>query len=593
MKAKFLASFSLLAGLMASAQKDYSALVNPFIGTGGHGHTYPGASMPFGGIQLSPDSRMDDWDGSSGYHYSDSVIYGFSHTHLSGTGIPDYCDLLFQPFTGKTAWKKEEYRSPFSHKDEKAEPGYYEVLLRKGNIRAQLTTSLRSGIHQYTFPAGATTGSLLVDLVHRDEVLDATLEKVDAYTLRGFRRSKSWANDQQLYFYIRFEQAIRNYTVKHDGREDSVAVVEGKDLQAAMRFALGADRQLRCRVGISGVSMEGARLNLEQEMGRKTFAQVRQEARLAWNKELGKIDITGGTHNQQVVFYTALYHTCLVPNLFHDVDGNYRGTDGKVHNARRYTHYSVFSLWDTYRAYHPLMALINPGRTGDWVNTFLAQYDEGGMLPVWELAGNETFCMIGYHSVSVITDAWRKGIRNYEPERALKAMRSYAESNRFGLGAYKSMGYIPNDLEYESVSKTLEYAYDDWCIAQFATMNGVDSVYRRYIRRAQNYQNLFDPEAGHMRGKVQSRWHSPFDAREINNFYTEGNSWQYSFAAPHDMLRVLSDSMRMATNPVIIWPTSMPILHNRKKPRNWCTVFVRISIRIHLTDLSATRTVAR
>ncbi|RYE01366.1 MAG: glycoside hydrolase family 92 protein [Sphingobacteriales bacterium] len=521
--------------LQAFAQKDFTQLVNPFIGTGGHGHTYPGASMPFGMMQLSPDTRMDDWDGSGGYHYSDSVIYGFSHTHLSGTGIPDYCDLLLMPFSGPVKWKNTEYRSPFSHHTEKASPGYYEVRLKKGDILAQLTTSVRSGMHQYTFPSSATTGGLLIDLMHRDIVLDAALEKVDAYTVRGYRRSKSWADNQQFFFYIRFDAPIRSYTVRHGGREDSSSAVQGKDLQAALRFSLGTGHQLRCRVGISGVSWDGAKANLDGELGKKTFAQVQAEAKTAWNKELSKIDISGGTRDQQVAFYTALYHSNLVPNIYHDLSGDYRGTDGKVHNARRYTHYSVFSLWDTYRGYHPLMTILNPGRTADWINTFLAQYEEGGMLPVWELSGNETFCMIGYHSVPVIVDAWQKGIRNFDVQLALKAARSYAESDRFGLAYYRRQGYIANNQEHESVSKTLEYAYDDWCIAQLARSLGQDSVYRTYIRRAQHYKNLFDPSTGHMRGKLDARWYSPFEPREINNFYTEGNSWQYSFAVPQDI----------------------------------------------------------
>jgi predicted alpha-1,2-mannosidase len=525
----------LLLTFDLSAQKDYTTLVNPFIGTGGHGHTYPGASMPFGMMQLSPDTRMDDWDGSSGYHYSDSVIYGFSHTHLSGTGIPDYCDLLLMPFTGETKWNNTEYRSPFSHKTEVASPGYYEVLLEKGNIKAQLTTSVRAGIHQYTFPAGATSGSVFIDLQHRDEVLDSRLEIVDSRTVRGFRRSKSWAKDQHLYFYIRFDQPFLSGEGWNGTSVTRLQSLQGKTVKAALKFAFGASRQLRCRVGISGVSMDGARDNLEKELGNKSFAQVRVEARAAWNRSLGKIDIQGGTPNQQVTFYTALYHTYLVPNTWQDVNGDYRGTDGQVHRASGFTNHSVFSLWDTYRAYHPLMTILEPKRTNDWINTFLHQYKEGGMLPVWELSGNETFCMIGYHSVPVIADAWRKGIRGFDAKLALEAMRSYAESDRFGLAHYRAQGYIANDQGHESVSKTLEYAYDDWCIAQFARWNGDDSTYRRYIRRAQNYKNVFDPQTHLMRGKVQARWHSPYDPREINNFYTEGNSWQYSFAVPQDV----------------------------------------------------------
>ena len=522
--------FSLLA------QKDYSSLVNPFIGTGGHGHTYPGASMPFGMMQLSPDTRGADWDGSSGYHYSDSVIYGFSHTHLSGTGIPDYCDVLFMPFIGDVKWDSKEYRSTFSHKNEKANPGYYEVVLDKANIKAQLTTSVRSGMHQYIFPNNYKEGSVLIDLKWRDEVLESWIEKVSEYELRGFRRSKSWAQNQYLYFYIKFEKPIKNYFVLNDGGKIvSDSKVSGKSLKLAMKFDLSNNKFVRAKVGISGVSSEGAKLNLDSEIKDWNFDALKSKARTAWNKELSKIDIKGGTKEQQTVFYTALYHTFLVPNVFQDIDGQYRGTDLKIHKSGSATNYSVFSLWDTYRAYHPLMTIINQNKTKDWINTFLKQYEYGGMLPVWELSGNETFCMIGYHSVPVVLDAYQKGIRGFDTKLMLKAMRSYAESNRFGLNDYRVNGYVSNDKEHESASKTLEYAYDDWCIAQFAKMTGNDSVYKQYIQRAQYYKNLFDPSTHNMRGKIQGMWYHPFDPKEINNFYTEGNSWQYSFAAPQDI----------------------------------------------------------
>jgi len=519
-----------------AAQKDYTQLVNPFIGTGGHGHTYPGASMPFGMMQLSPDSRMADWDGSSGYHYSDSLIYGFSHTHLSGTGIPDYCDLLFMPFVGEVKWNNKEYRSTFSHRNEKASPGYYEVLLDKHKIKAQLTTSYRSGMHQYTFPSTAKDGANLIDLEHRDEVLEAWIEKVNDYELRGLRRSKSWAQNQYLYFYIKFEKPIKEFAVLDDaGRVQNTAMMQGKKLKAFVRFALDASKIAKAKVGISAVSAEGAKKNLESEIAHWEFGKVRTDAKTAWNKELSKIDIKGGTKDQQTTFYTALYHTFLAPNIFQDVDGSYRGTDSKIHRAAGFTNYTIFSLWDTYRAYHPLMTILKQKRTGDWLKTFLAQYQNGGMLPVWELAGNETFCMIGYHSVPVIVDAFNKGILKDNKQAYLDAMLSYAESNRFGLEHYRENGYIGNEKEHESVSKTLEYAYDDWCIAQFAKSLGNDSVYKRYIQRAQYYKNVFDPASRHMRGKVQSMWYAPFDAREINNFFTEGNSWHYSFAAPQDV----------------------------------------------------------
>lgn len=528
--------FCSLLQLSLHAQRDYSSLVNPFIGTGGHGHTYPGASMPFGMMQLSPDTRMADWDGSSGYHYSDSVIYGFSHTHLSGTGIPDYCDVLLMPYTGSVQWNHKDYRSTFSHQNEKASPGYYEVLLDKGKIKAQLTTSYRSGMHQYTFPVTTKEGAVLIDLKHRDEVLESWIEKVSDYELRGLRRSRSWAQNQYVYFSIRFERPIRKFAILNDsGALVNDARATGKNLKASVQFDLDASKTVRVKVGLSGVSAESAGLNLGQEIPHWNFEKVRTEAKAAWNKELSKVTIKGGTPDQQTVFYTALYHTFLVPNIYQDVDGQYRGTDLKIHKAVGFTNYTVFSLWDTYRAYHPLMTILNQKRTTDWINTFLRQYEWGGMLPVWELSGNETFCMIGYHSVPVITDAYQKGIRGFDAALALKAMRSYAESNRFGLDQYRAQGYISNDREHESVSKTLEYAYDDWCIAQFAKLTGSDSVYRAYTQRAQYYKNVFDPQTHNMRGKIQSQWQKPFDPKEINNFFTEGNAWQYSFAAPQDI----------------------------------------------------------
>lgn len=520
-----------------SGQQDLTRLVNPFIGTGGHGHTYPGASMPFGMMQLSPDTRMADWDGSSGYHYSDSVIYGFSHTHLSGTGIPDYCDILFMPFFGKVHWDNKDYRSGFSHKNEKASPGYYEVLLDKDNILAQLTSSFRSGMHQYQYDRAAKDHSLLIDLQHRDEVLDSWIEFVSPTEIRGFRRSKSWAQDQHLYFYAKFEQPIASFQVNSgNDSTNSLKYNRGKNLKAALRFKkTGRERTLRVKVGISGVSVEGARRNLETEIPHWDFNQVRKTAITEWNKELTKIKISGGTRDQQVVFYTALYHASLSPNIYQDVDGKYRGTDLRVHEASGFNNYSVFSLWDTYRTLNPLMTIINPNKTNDWIKTFLAQYQQGGMLPVWELSGNETFCMIGYHSVPVIVDAYQKGIRDFDANLALKAMLSYAESDRYGLKHYRERGYIGNEADHESVSKTLEYAYDDWCIAQFAKMLGNDKVYQEYLHRSQHYKNLFDPRTGHMRGKIQSAWFSPFDPREVNNFFTEGNSWHYSFAVQQDI----------------------------------------------------------
>ncbi len=530
---QFLLLFILVYNTL-SAQP--SSHVNPFIGTGGHGHTFPGATMPFGMMQLSPDTRLEGWDGCGGYHYSDSAIYGFSHTHLSGTGIADYCDVLLMPFTGEVKWKNKEYASPFSHKNEKASPGYYEVMLDKHHILAQLTTSLRSGMHQYTFDASAVEGKVLLDLQHRDEVLGSTLEMVNEYEVKGSRISKSWAKEQHLFFYIRFEKPIKRYRMALDDQPvNGLNKLEGKNIKSYFSFDLGEEKTVRLRIGISGVSTENAKQNLEQEISHWDFNRLKQQAENAWNSELGKIEIKGGTHDQQVAFYTALYHTMIAPNIYTDVNGEYRGTDLKVHKADGFTNYSVFSLWDTHRAQHPLQTIINKQRTNDWIKTFLAQYKAGGMLPVWELSGNETFCMIGYHAVPVIVDAWKKGVQGFDKELALKAMIDYAESNRFGLPANMKQGYVSNEDDHESTSKTVEYAYDDWCISEFAAQIGNMKISEQYRKRALNYRNLFDPRVKHIRGKVQGFWYSPFDATEVNNFFTEGNSWHYSFTAQQDI----------------------------------------------------------
>lgn len=451
--------------------------------------------MPFGMVQLSPDTRLKGWDGCSGYHYSDSAIYGFSHTHLNGTGIEDYCDILLQPTTGELKWNNEEYKSSFSHQEEKAYAGYYSVRLQKYNIQAELTSTLRTGLHKYTFPAGTKEGNVLLDLLHRDIVLDSWLEQVDEYTLKGMRQSRSWANKQTLYFAIRFSKPIKTYTVAlNEEVKGTLQKAEGRNIKAYSRFDVSDGQTLLVKVGLSSVSAEGALKNLDTEQPGFDFNQVHAQAKAAWNKELGKIEVDGGTPDEQTIFYTALYHASINPNTYMDVDGQYRGTDDRIHTAKDFTNYSVFSLWDTYRAYHPLMTIINQERTRDWINTFLAQDERGGMLPVWELSANETFCMIGYHSVPVITDAYLKGIRGFDGAKALKAMQRYAEGQRFGLPHYVASGFLSNDKEAESVSKTLEYAYDDWCIAQMAKALGQETTYRQYLQRAQQYKNLFDPD---------------------------------------------------------------------------------------------------
>jgi predicted alpha-1,2-mannosidase len=515
--------------------------VNPFIGTGGHGHTFPGATAPFGMVQLSPDTRLEGWDGCSGYHDSDSIIYGFSHTHLSGTGVADYCDILFMPKTGSTLWQNgykqgvdSGYASRFRKSEEEAGVGYYRVLLDDYQIEAELTASQRAGFHRYTFP-DSQNAQLIIDLTHRDEVLEADIEQVSDTEIIGFRKSNSWASEQYVYFYARFNQPIDSFVIAlNDSVHPGLQKVHHQHIKAALHFSLPVDTPLLAKVGISAVSARGAKRNLEEEIPHWDFDLTRNQTRNLWNKELDKIVIEG-TPQQKEIFYTSLYHTMIAPNVFMDVDGQYRGTDLQIHQASDFTNYTVFSLWDTYRATHPLYTIIDRDRTRDYIRTVLHQYKHGGQLPVWELAGNYTGCMIGYHSVPVIADAYRKGIQDFDTTLALEAMQHSAMQKHLGLAPYRTYGFIPAHLEHESVSKTLEYAYDDWCIATMARAMGKEEVYDQYIERAQYYKNLFDPQTGFMRPRMYGMWKDPFDPAEVDFNYTEANSWQYSFYVPQDV----------------------------------------------------------
>ncbi len=541
-KKAFLLLVSLAFSCMIYAQKTPVDYVNPFIGTGGHGHTYPGATMPFGMVQLSPDTRLEGWDGCGGYHYDDSYIYGFSHTHLNGTGVPDLCDILFMPTTGETRWNngsdgKPGYGSKFKHSSESAEPGYYKVVLDDYSITAELTATTRAGMHCYTFPGGAES-NVLVDLFHRDEVLESSIKVISNTRIEGLRRSRSWADNQYVYFVAEFSKPFTSFEIAVDNKTAAgmKAADNKKNIKAIFHFGNVAGEKILVKVGISAVSTGGAWLNLNREMPGWDFAAIRNNARFAWNKELMKIEVEGGSDVQKTVFYTALYHTMVNPNTYMDVDGSYRGRDLQVHNDASFTNYSVFSLWDTYRAFHPLMTIIDQKRTLDYIKTFLVQYSQGGLLPVWELDGNETFCMIGYHSVPVIVDAYLKGIRGFDTEMALQAMRKSAtREGNMGLAALDRKGYISTEDESESVSKTLEYSYDDWCISQFAKATGNMAEYVYFGKRAQNYKNVFDPSTGFMRARSNGGWFNPFDPFEVNFNYTEANAWQYSFSTVQDM----------------------------------------------------------
>lgn len=528
-----------------SQPRDLTRYVDPFIGTAGHGHTFPGATMPFGMVQLSPDTRLTGWDGCSGYHYSDQIIYGFSHTHLSGTGISDYGDILFMPTAGEVYLNPTNgdntdkgYASRFSHRNEKARPGYYSVKLDDDDILAELTVTRRAGLHRYSFPR-TERANIILDLSHRDKVLESYLHVIDSTHIEGFRRSQAWAKDQIVYFVAEFSRPFLESNIAiNDHISPGTADARGTNLKAAFRFSTADGQPVLVKVALSAVGIEGARKNLAAEIQDWDFDRVAMEASRVWNTELNKVEAAGGTETQLKNLYTALYHSMIAPNLFMDVDGQYRGRDFRVHTAAGFESYTVFSLWDTFRAAHPLYTIIDQKRTLDFIKTFLAQYEQGGRLPVWELAANETDTMIGYHAVSVMADAAAKDVDGFDRalrEQAFAAMKHSAELRHFGLGAYMDHGYIEMEEERESVSKTLEYAYDDWCIAEMARLLGNNEDYKRFLLRAQSYKNVFDSKSGFMRPRSNAGWLTPFDPREVTFSFTEANSWQYTFFVPQDI----------------------------------------------------------
>jgi predicted alpha-1,2-mannosidase len=512
----------------------YVNKVNPFIGTDGHGHTYPGATVPFGMVQLSPDTRLEGWDGCSGYHYSDTIIYGFSHTHLSGTGVADYCDILFMPARNHSKEENGYMVSTFNHQNEKAQPGYYQVFLDDHSVNVELTTTERAGFHRYTYD-GNCIANVSVNLEHRDEVLASGFQIINDTTIAGFRRSKSWAEDQFVFFYAIFSQPIETNKIFSENKLTDSLSVNSKNIRSNLYFTLQESCELLVKIGISAVDIKGAKQNLLTEIPHWDFELTKKNAQEKWDKSLSKIEVKGGTEAQQSTFYSALYHTMLSPNIFHDVDGRYRGTDIEIHQSNDFTNYTVFSLWDTYRAAHPLYTIIEQERTKDFVKTFFHQFKNGGKLPMWELAGNYTGCMIGYHAVPVIVDAYLKGIVTENIDSLYQAVKHSAMLDVLGIDAYKKYGFIPGNLEHESVSKTLEYAYDDWCIAQLAYNLNEENDFKYFTERAQSYKNLFHPKKKFIRAKIDGAWYNPFDPKEVNYNYTEANGWQYHFYVPHDI----------------------------------------------------------
>lgn len=524
----------------ASNQKqDLAQYVKPFIGTGGHGHTYPGAVAPFGMIQNSPDTRMDSWDGCSGYHISDTTILGFSLTHLTGTGCNDYGDFRFSPITGKPAFDSKDYCSSFRHENETVKAGYYSVILDDYNIKVELTASERAAMQRYTFPQ-TDEAHLIIELqesnlsaetIHESFI---TIESDNA--ISGFRRTGYWASDQYLYFYAEFSKPFTGYGICSDDIEHpDMKHAEGKDLQAWLDFDATDGQPIVMRVATSAVDVEGAKRNLVSEVKDFDFDAMAQNTYNYWNDELNRIQInTVVNEDDKDIFYTSLYHCFIVPNLFSDADGRYRAHDKKIYQSDS-PRYTIFSLWDTFRTEHPLLNLIQRERSVDIINTFINNYETGGLLPVWELAANETFCMIGYHAIPVIADAYFSGLEGIDYEKALKAMVNSANQDHFGLNCYKEYGFIPSNCEGESVSKTLEYAYDDWCIARLAEALGKQDIAEEFYQRAQYYKNIYDPSTKFFRGKRNGCFVTPFDPTQVNFMLTEANTWQYNFFVPQDI----------------------------------------------------------
>lgn len=540
---------------------DYTQYVNVFIGTGGHGHTYPGAVVPHGAIQPSPDTRIYGWDACSGYYYNDSTINGFSHTHLSGTGCCDLGDVLIMPTVGEQDITQEEergqtkaYASAFSHEREKAEPGYYSVMLDRYGIQAEITSTTRGAIHRWTFPKTEDAG-VIVDLDYSldDQTnIGMQLEVISDTEVVGHKMTKFWAFDQYINFYAKFSKPF-TYTIV----DDTVTVGDKQKprRKALLKFAGTEEGEvIYAKVGVSAVDIDGAKNNVLSEIPEWDFDGVKAAAHQRWSEYLAKIDIETGDADHRAIFYTALYHAGLQPYTFTDADGRYYGMDMKVHQGdAQKPVYTIFSTWDTFRAWHPLQTIIAPEFNGELVKSLLLKAREGGILPMWELCSNYTGCMIGYHSVPIIADAYIKGYRDIDINEAYKAMRRTAEYDTTGIIAPKAVaailmnqakywknkvGYVPCDKDNEAVAKALEFAYNDWCIAQIAKEVGDTAGVALYENFAKAYKIYYDPEVGYMRGKdSEGKWRTPFDpARSTHRSddYCEGNAWQWSWFVPHD-----------------------------------------------------------
>lgn len=538
--------------------------VDPFIGTDYHGHTFPGATLPFSMVQLSPDTRTLGWDACAGYHYSDSSILGFTHTHLSGTGIGDYGDILFMPFTGEVSLQPGEadqidngYRSRFSHDKETASPGYYRVVLEDYQVDAELTATCRTGLHRYTFPEADNAG-ILIDLTHTIHGHQNPLHELKVLNnqeIQGLKVTSGWAKNHYVYFTAKFSKPFNVKLYLDDQLQEGADQVSGQNAKAKLEFQTEEGEQVLVKVGISGTSYEGSFKNLNQEVKGWEFDLIREKAEDTWEKQLAKVRIETKDLGQKRTFYTALYHSCIYPGLYSDVDGTYRTMAQRIDHSTE-MNYTVFSLWDTHRALHPLFTILEPEYNQELIRALLRKYDEGGILPMWELASNYTGTMIGSHAISVIVDAYAKGQQEFDADKALEAMIhavsydtvkeiSYPSEQAWGnlmpkAKLYEQMyGFIPCDLEQASVSKALEFAYNYWGIATMARKMGREEIAREYELKSNRYTTYFDKETGFMRGKnLDGSWLEPFHPRFSAHWatpYVEGNAWQWTWYVPHDV----------------------------------------------------------
>ena len=519
-------------------------LVDPFVGTGFHGHTFPGATAPMGMVQLSPETRWEGWDACAGYHYDDDSLYGFAHTHLSGTGCSDLGDVIFLPTIDSERYTEhiDEERLPkvgFSHDREEAHAGYYSVELENGT-KAELTASSLMGVHRYTYPKGAEEASLLIDLVNikGDEIVESGLELTSESTLRGYTITNGWVPRQHVYFAAHLSRPIREAKLFLNGEVVDGQIAKGDSIRGILSLDAGAEGIVEIFVGLSQTSMQAAEANLNAELSRRgtTFDQVQADTEKQWSALLSKVKVKEGKKEDLTCLYTALYHSLVAPNRISDADGSYRGMDDEIHRASGMS-YSTLSLWDTFRAEHPLLALLYPEVVPDLCRSMMQVYREGGELPIWPLYSGETRTMIGYHAVSALADAYLSGqLGDLDPLEVLEAMIKSSNINKKGSDAYTRLGFIPANTHNESVSCTLEYAYDDWCIARMAEALGETEIADTYYRRAHNYIHLFDGSTKFFRGRHEDgSWGDDFDPYEVSKDYTEANGWQYRFAPMHDV----------------------------------------------------------